>query len=51
MNSSVTAAKRDSCPTNDANLAGGHLFLCILAYYVERQMRLKLAPLLFEDHD
>lgn len=28
-----------------------HLFLCMLAYYVERHMREKLAPLLFDDHD
>jgi transposase len=28
-----------------------HVFLCMLAYYVEWHMRRKLAPLLFEDHD
>ena len=28
-----------------------HVFLCMLAYYVEWHMREKLAPLLFEDHD
>jgi transposase len=28
-----------------------HVFLCMLAYYVEWHMRCKLAPLLFEDHD
>jgi DDE family transposase len=28
-----------------------HVFLCMLAYYVAWHMRLKLAPLLFEDHD
>lgn len=28
-----------------------HVFLCMLAYYVEWQMREKLAPLLFDDHD
>ena len=28
-----------------------HVFLCMLAYYVEWHMRQKLAPLLFEDHD
>jgi hypothetical protein len=28
-----------------------HVFLCMLAYYVQWQMRRKLAPLLFEDHD
>ena len=27
-----------------------HVFLCMLAYYVEWHMRRKLAPLLFEDH-
>jgi hypothetical protein len=29
----------------------GHVFLCMLAYYVEWHMRRALAPLLFEDHD
>jgi Transposase DDE domain len=28
-----------------------HVFLCMLAYYVLWQMREKLAPLLFKDHD
>jgi len=28
-----------------------HVFLCMLAYYVEWHMRDALAPLLFEDHD
>ena len=28
-----------------------HLFLCMLAYYLEWHMRSKLAPLLFEDED
>jgi len=28
-----------------------HVFLCMLAYYVEWHMRRDLAPLLFEDHD
>jgi len=28
-----------------------HVFLCMLAYYVEWHMRRRLAPLLFEDHD
>jgi hypothetical protein len=28
-----------------------HVFLCMLAYYVAWHMRLKLAPLLFEDHN
>ncbi|MDE0306734.1 MAG: IS1634 family transposase, partial [Albidovulum sp.] len=28
-----------------------HVFLCMLAYYVEWHMRRKLAPLLFEDDD
>ncbi len=27
-----------------------HVFLCMLAYYIEWQMREKLAPLLFDDH-
>ena len=29
----------------------GHVFLCMLAYYVEWHLRRKLAPLLFEDAD
>jgi Transposase DDE domain len=28
-----------------------HVFLCMLAYYVEWQMRRDLAPILFDDHD
>jgi transposase len=28
-----------------------HVFLCMLAYYVEWHMREKLAPLLFDDHE
>ena len=28
-----------------------HVFLCMLAYYVEWHMRRALAPLLFDDHD
>ena len=28
-----------------------HIFLCMLAYYVEWHMRRDLAPILFEDHD
>jgi transposase len=28
-----------------------HVFLCMLAYYVEWHMRQKLAPMLFDDHD
>ena len=28
-----------------------HIFLCVLAYYVEWQMRRALAPILFEDAD
>jgi len=28
-----------------------HIFLCMLAYYVEWHMRRDLAPLLFDDHD
>ena len=29
----------------------GHVFLCLLAYYLEWHMRQRLAPLLFEDDD
>ena len=29
----------------------GHVFLCMLAYYVEWHMRKRLAPILFDDHD
>lgn len=28
----------------------GHVFLCMLAYYVEWHMRQRLAPILFDDH-
>jgi transposase len=28
-----------------------HVFLCVLAYYIEWHMRTKLAPLLFDDHE
>ncbi len=28
-----------------------HVFLCMLAYYVEWHMRARLAPILFDDHD
>jgi hypothetical protein len=28
-----------------------HVFLCMLAYYIEWHMREKLAPLLFDDHE
>jgi len=28
----------------------GHVFLCMLAYYVEWHMRSRLAPILFDDH-
>ncbi len=28
-----------------------HVFLCMLAYYVEFYMRSRLAPILFDDHD
>lgn len=28
-----------------------HVFLCMLAYYVEWHMRVKLAPILFDDHE
>ena len=28
-----------------------HVFLCMLAYYVEWHMRGRLAPILFDDHD
>ena len=29
----------------------GHVFLCMLAYYVEWRMRQRLAAMLFDDHD
>ena len=28
-----------------------HVFLCVLAYYVESHLRSALAPMLFDDHD
>ncbi len=34
-----------------ADRVRAHVFLCMLAYYVEWHMREKLAPLLFDDHD
>jgi transposase len=34
-----------------ADRVRAHVFLCMLAYYVEWHMRRKLAPLLFEDDD
>ena len=33
------------------NRVRAHVFICMLAYYVEWHMRQKLAPILFEDHD
>jgi transposase len=34
-----------------ADRVRAHVFLCMLAYYVEWHMRQKLAPVLFDDHD
>ncbi|MEG4944525.1 hypothetical protein [Microcoleus sp. F4-D5] len=34
-----------------AHRVRSHVFLCLLAYYVEWQMREKLAPLLFEEEE
>ena len=34
-----------------ANRVRAHVFLCMLAYYVEWHMRQRLRPLLFDDHD
>jgi transposase len=34
-----------------ADRVRSHVFLCMLAYYVEWHMRRALAPLLFDDHD
>jgi Transposase DDE domain len=34
-----------------ANRVRAHVFLCMLAYYVEWHMRRVLAPILFDDHD
>ena len=33
------------------NHVRGHLFLCVLAYYLEWHLRRKLAPVMFEDDD
>ena len=35
----------------NADRVRAHVFLCMLAYYVEWHMRSKLAPVLFDDHD
>ena len=35
----------------NADRVRAHLFLCMLAYYVEWHLRRRLAPLLFEDDD
>jgi transposase len=34
-----------------ANRVRAHVFMCMLAYYVEWHMRRALAPILFDDHD
>ncbi len=34
-----------------ADRVRAHVFLCMLAYYVEWHMRQRLKPLLFDDHD
>ncbi|HAM50448.1 MAG TPA: hypothetical protein DCP92_07025 [Nitrospiraceae bacterium] len=34
-----------------ADRVRAHVFLCMLAYYVEWHMRQKLAPILFDDDD
>jgi hypothetical protein len=34
-----------------ANRVRAHVFLCMLAYYVEWHMRRALSPILFDDHD
>ena len=34
-----------------ADRVRAHVFLCMLAYYVEWHMRQRLAPILFDDHD
>lgn len=34
-----------------SNRVKAHIFLCMLAYYVEWHMRQALAPILFDDHD
>lgn len=33
------------------NRVRAHVFLCMLAYYIEWHMRQRLAPILFDDHD
>ncbi len=35
----------------NADRVRAHVFLCLLAYYVEWHMRTKLASVLFDDHD
>lgn len=35
----------------NADRVRAHIFLCMLAYYVEWHMRKALAPILFDDHD
>ena len=35
----------------NADRVRAHVFLCLLAYYVEWHLRQKLAPVLFDDHD
>jgi transposase len=35
----------------NADRVRAHIFLCMLAYYVEWHMRIALAPILFDDHD
>ena len=35
----------------NADRVRAHVFLCMLAYYVEWHLRKKLAPVLFDDHD
>ena len=34
-----------------ANRVRSHIFICMLAYYIEQQMRLSLAPLMFVDEE
>ena len=34
----------------NADRVRAHVFLCLLAYYVEWHLRKKLAPVLFDDH-
>ena len=33
------------------NRVRAHIFLCMLAYYIQWHMRARLAPILFDDHD